>query len=232
MKYKLELPLPPSIKIDDGTGIKKRKAFRTRQIEKGLVFAKKEKEQSMFSEEREFKTILKVKFPWSSSLLKNRYRGYAWHKGGMHVYIKKQSRDMIENLILYVRAEMKRQKVKFFKNRVSFALDVEKPKQKIDAINLIDCVADMLKVAIGVDDSWYEVHAITWNIIKVDPHVTLYVCQKKDSCFDAFSCTYCGRIRPITELTERFQKIFAETGITKGRVVCNDCRIRTPKNGV
>ena len=50
---------------------------------------------------------------------------------------------------------------------------VQKPDNRGDAVNVVDLVCDAVKAAIGLDDRWYSIRRLDWQITKADP--MLYV---------------------------------------------------------
>jgi hypothetical protein len=69
---------------------------------------------------------------------------------------------------------------------------VQKPDARGDALNVIDAVSDAIKGVLGVDDRWYSVKRLDWQIVKDDPQIYIGISQKSDG--DKRICSYCGRI--------------------------------------
>lgn len=58
-----------------------------------------------------------------------------------------------------------------------------KPRTNIDAINFLDAIADVLKKVTGVDDKWYSVKSIDWEVDTKNPYIVvkLYQPTRRDS---------------------------------------------------
>lgn len=54
---------------------------------------------------------------------------------------------------------------------------VYKSRNTVDAINFLDAVADVLKKVIGVDDKWYSVKSIDWDLDKLNPRIIVKIYQ-------------------------------------------------------
>lgn len=63
------------------------------------------------------------------------------------------------------------------KSRTWLAIHVAKKDHRSDAINVLKCVADAVKRAIDVDDRWYEVRNLSWEIDAARPRVEIEVGQ-------------------------------------------------------
>ena len=101
-------------------------------------------------------------------------------------------------------------------NKVWIDILVQKPNHKGDAVNVIDLVCDAVKDALPVDDRWFCIRRLDWEICKGDGQLILGVGQDSDT--DCQVCSYCGRIKPFTEFNAaRHQPL----GI--GRE-CKECR--------
>lgn len=101
-------------------------------------------------------------------------------------------------------------------NKVWISLFVQKTNHKSDAINVIDTLADAIKDAIGVDDRWFCLDRVDWQIVKgEDPMVFISIGQ--EDVGDARACSFCGRILSLGH----FHKGPPTAG---SRRECIDCR--------
>ena len=83
-------------------------------------------------------------------------------------------------------------------NKVWIDILVQKPNHKGDAVNVVDLVCDAVKDAIDrVDDRWFCIRRLDWQIVKGDPR--LFVGVGQDSDEDCQVCSYCGQIKPLPE---------------------------------
>ena len=104
----------------------------------------------------------------------------------------------------------------FFNNKVWLDVLVQKPNHKGDAVNVLDLVCDAIKEAIGVDDRWFAIRRLDWEIVKDNPRLVLGVSQ--DSDVDSQLCSYCGQIKPFAAFN---RSRHSRLGV--GRE-CVDCR--------
>ena len=78
-------------------------------------------------------------------------------------------------------------------------------------------MCDAIKKAIKIDDRWFCIRRLDWEIIKTNPK--LYVGVGQTSNEDVRICSYCGRILPL----DRFIKDNKNRlGV---RRECNECRV-------
>lgn len=156
--------------------------------------------------------LVRFKIPFSQAASKNHVWSLA--AGGGHVFKRKQSRSFQDLVAYTVQAVTKG--VTVYQNKIWVDLFVQKPHHKGDAINVIDVVCDGLKVGLGVDDRWFCLGSVDWEITKNDPQIFVTVSQRDN--FDAQACSHCGRILPFESFGK---KRTTKNGIDR---VCLDCR--------
>lgn len=94
---------------------------------------------------------------------------------------------------------------------------VQKPDNRGDAVNVIDLVCDALKVGIGLDDRWYAIRRLDWQIVKREPRIYIGIGQETEE--DHQACSSCGRVMPL----DAFPKGSSSTnGVKRGRN-CREC---------
>ena len=130
---------------------------------------------------------VRVRYPFMYAASKNHI--YSMRTAG-HVVLRKESKQWRAGLAMTIANAMRGQPV--VNNKVWIELFVQKPNHRGDAVNIIDLVCDAIKDAIPVDDRWYSIRGIDWEISKKDPH--LYVAIGQDAHYDAQACSSCGRI--------------------------------------
>ncbi len=108
--------------------------------------------------------------------------------------------------------------VRIAHNKVWLDILVQKPNHKGDAVNVVDLICDAVKEAVGVDDRWFSIRRLDWEIVKENPR--LFVGIGQDSDVDSQVCSYCGQIKPFEEFGQRKR---SRLGI--GRE-CRECRRR------
>lgn len=102
-------------------------------------------------------------------------------------------------------------------NKLWIDIFVQKPHHRGDAVNFLDLVCDAIKDAIPLDDRWYSVRSIDWEIVKHEP--MLFIGLGQEDFEDVQACSTCGRLQAV----ECFGKN-AAAPLGVGRV-CNDCRL-------
>lgn len=117
---------------------------------------------------------------------------------GIH-FLRKEVREYQNDLIHEVRIAMADVQVK--QAKVWISLFVQKENHRSDAINVVDTICDAIKNAIGIDDRWYCLDRVDWEIKKEDPRIYIRIAQEVDE--DMIACSHCGSVLPATDFTKR-----------------------------
>lgn len=147
-----------------------------------------------------------IPFSWAGSknhIFANTGRGHTFMRDDSRYYralITEKVAEAVKNI--HVR-----------QNKLWIDIYVQKPSHKGDAANFLDLVCDAIKDAIPLDDRWYSVRGIDWQIVKSDP--MLYIGIGQDAVHDVQACSCCGRL-----LT--FDHFHKNRGNPNG--VARDCR--------
>jgi Holliday junction resolvase RusA-like endonuclease len=176
---------------------------RSRNIERGIANNKLTVENISYFPDVDLQWLIKIAIPFSYSGSKN----HLWatsNKG--HVYRRKESNAVQEQIILMLESAISGKKI--YRNKVWIDVFVQKPDHRGDAINFVDLIADAIKVAIGIDDRWFSIRRVDWQIVKENPRIFIGIGQQ--DLFDAKICSYCGRILP-------------EKNFGKSRRECQEC---------
>jgi hypothetical protein len=162
---------------------------KSRNVERGLENNKPTVEKISVYTDVDLQWQVKIAIPFTYSASKN----HLWATNGKgHVYRRSES-NALQNLIMYeMKSALGSRKV--YRNKIWIDIFVQKPNHRGDAINVIDLVADALKEALGVDDRWFSIRRVDWQIVKENPRMFIGVGQQ--DLFDAKICSYCGRILP------------------------------------
>ncbi len=137
-------------------------------------------------------------------------------------FIRAESRNYRDAITLLTKQAMKGVDLKH--DKLWLDIFVEKPNQRGDAVNVIDLVCDAIKRAIPIDDRWYSIRRLDWEINKNNPHLFIGLSQE-EGAVDSKACSYCGQIKPLTAFT------FARSN-THGRgYICAECRAPTYNKG-
>lgn len=131
------------------------------------------------------------KVPFTNSASKN--RRWAQMAGGRGVFIPADVLNYTSLICAETRSALRDQKV--YENKVWLSFFVQKPDHKSDAVNIVDTFCDAIKTVIGVDDRWFSIATLDWEIKKHEPCVFVRIGQ--EDCFDARACSHCGEILPI-----------------------------------
>jgi hypothetical protein len=151
-----------------------------------------------------------VPFSWSGS------KNHIFSKTARgHVFMRSESRAFRYEITQRIRRSVANQRV--WQNKLWVDIFVQKPTHRGDAANFLDLVCDAVKDAIPLDDRWYSIRHIDWQISKSDPRI--YIGIGQEDCVDVQACSTCGRLLSF----ENFGKNRSmASGV--GRV-CNDCRL-------
>lgn len=141
-----------------------------------------------------------VETPWNTSLSKNNLFG----RGAQHkrVYMKQESKTAREQLAWAIKEKMLKKHIQFVTGKVWLDIFVQKPDAGAgDAINVIDLVADAVVDAIGVDDRWFCMKGLDWEIKKENP--TIYIQIGQGNHEPQHICSYCGVVQGVSNFTKQ-----------------------------
>lgn len=165
---------------------------------------------------------LRIRVPFSYALSKNAVWSMA--QGGGHVFMRKkasQARSVVRDTLASALSESGIAPVEA---KVFIDIFVQKPNHKGDAINVIDSVCDGIKDALGVDDRWFSIRGLDWEVVKTDPMIIIGVGQEAREHHRV--CSACGRIMPLDAFGKR-------SGMRLGSSrECLECRRLASKRGV
>jgi hypothetical protein len=140
--------------------------------------------------EPDLKWLVRIAVPFDFAFSKNR----VWTmspKG--HVFLRREADIARQHLAFSLRSALAGQLVVQAKLWVDIL--VQKPNHKGDAINVVDVVCDAIKDATGLDDRWFCIRRLDWEIVKVEPKLYVGIGQEVEE--DHRACSYCGRILPL-----------------------------------
>lgn len=141
----------------------------------------------------EWSTTFAIPFTLNTS--KNR----RWsNNGGGVTYLTRSVREFERGLIGRIRLAVKDISIK--QAKVWISIFVQKPNHRSDAVNTVDTICDAVKKAIEVDDRWFSIDRVDWEIKKKDPQIYIRIAQEARE--DMLVCSYCGEICTL----DRFNK--------------------------
>lgn len=137
---------------------------------------------------------VRVAVPFSYRFSKNHLWSMA-KKG--HVFLRADARSARDALAYELKAALRGRQV--VQNKLWIDVLAQKPNHRGDAVNLLDSICDAVKMAVPLDDRWYCVRRLDWQIVKIEPRI--YVGIGQEDVPAAQVCSICGRLAPLTELT-------------------------------
>lgn len=215
LKYATANPAPPEVRR------KYAARKRSRTVLAGIETSNGERWDlsSVFDDAAGMAWVRRFSVPFSYALSKN----HLWSLGSEgHVFLRGESRKARA----YLAGEVKKAlcDVSIVQDKLWISLIVQKPDHRGDAINVIDLVADAIKDALPLDDRWYCIKGVDWQIIKQEPR--LYIGIGQSSTEDVRACSHCGRLLPYRCYQKNKSNRF---GI--GRA-CMDCSNKSKRNPV
>lgn len=129
-----------------------------------------------------------VTIPWSSFLSKNSRNNVARSR----VYTPKEVKEVQDN-ITRLFSELDRE---WFDTKTWLGIHVQMATRKSDAINVLETVADGVKKGIGIDDKWFSIDNLDWQLLPTNPEVTIQIWQEADE--HERVCPTCLEILPLT----------------------------------
>lgn len=158
--------------------------------------------------EPEIATLVRVAVPFHYGMSKNRLWSMSAPSG--HVFMRQEIKDTKAAIAAAISTSINRDCVKFQPAKIWIDLLVQKPNHRGDAVNVLDLVCDALKEAIGVDDRWFSIRRLDWEVVKDNPMIFIGIGQEDEE--ERRVCSYCGQQRTIDNFTTHLR-------------VCDLCRI-------
>lgn len=154
--------------------------------------------------------LARVSVPFSYAASKNHI--YAMRRAG-HVALRREAIEKRFAIALAVRSALGGRRVAH--NKVWLDILVQKPDHRGDAVNVVDLVCDAVKDALPVDDRWFCIRRLDWEVAKTDPRLFIGVGQ--ESGLDCQVCSHCGSIKPLDQFTRRKE---AKLGVGRACRAC------------
>lgn len=135
-------------------------------------------------------------FRFSVPFDQNYSKNAIWRTGRKgHVYIREEVNALREE----IGWKVKKSGVKWRINKVWLDILVQKPSMRGDAINVLDTIADGVKLGMDLDDNWFCVRRLDWEIVKEDPKIFIGIAQENR---DVYYCSHCGIPQPLDNFTK------------------------------
>lgn len=116
-----------------------------------------------------------------------------------HTFLRRESRSVRESIEAATRDGVAQLNV--VQAKVYLDILVQKPDHLGDAVNVIDLVCDGVKRGLGVDDRWFCLRRVDWQIAKDDPQLVIGVSQSDREHHQV--CSHCGLIQPLTQFRKK-----------------------------
>lgn len=139
--------------------------------------------------------VARIAIPYTKATSKNFIYNYC---AVGHVALRREARSIREIIGRQMVTALQGRKV--VTGKLWLDILVQKPSHKSDAVNVVDSICDGLKKAIGLDDRWFCIRRLDWQIIKTNPRIFIGIGQ--ESSEDKRVCSHCGRILPLTHFTK------------------------------
>lgn len=155
--------------------------------------------------------MVRAAVPFSYAASKNHI--YALRRTG-HLALRRESRQIREAIAGKLQQGLHCMPI--VHNKVWIDILVQKPNHRGDAVNVVDLVCDAVKDAMPVDDRWFCLRRLDWEVVKHNPRLIVGVGQASDQ--DCQVCSYCGGVKPLSEFN-----ISKKSRLGVGRE-CKACR--------
>lgn len=184
---------------------------RDRQIAQGIKISRAHAGTIVTFHVPDLLWIVRLAVPFSYASSKN----HIWTQRGRDPVARRaDSRAFRAHLTEELRAALHGRRVA--QNKLWIDIRVQKPNHKGDAVNVVDLVCDAIKDATGLDDRWYSIRSVDWEIVKQGSLLFVGIGQESDE--DLQVCSTCGR----SLLLDMFAKNrSSKRGLAR---VCHDCR--------
>jgi len=176
----------------------KKSLAREKGIETSLDAAKNI--QGVFDELPRLEWLSVIAFPFTYDLSKNGLLSRAKSHG--HVYMRQKIKNLRAQMTALIRSTTLSQGRQIFEGKVWIYIYVQKPDARGDAVNVVDFVCDAVKDAIDIDDRWFCIRRLDWEIVKQDPQIYIGVGQEKLTEHQRV-CSYCGQILPANQFVKK-----------------------------
>lgn len=138
--------------------------------------------------------FVRVAVPFTYATSKNHV--WATTRRG-HVYKRQESNKARHDIGILIKDALDGRRVA--NNKLWIDILVQKPNHKGDAVNVVDLVCDAIKDVIPVDDRWYSIRRLDWEVVKKDPMLYVGIGQESDE--DVQVCSACGGVLPLHAFT-------------------------------
>lgn len=159
---------------------------------------------------------INISIPFTGEISKNTILGRG--DFGKRVFMKQGAKEKRAEIAWLCKQEMIKNNVVFYDGKVYLDIFVQKPTAGAgDALNVLDLISDAVQDGIGVNDKWFCVKSIDWEIKKENPRIYIQVIQEVDKPHQP--CSYCGVIRPLEHFAKRKNGYSRDCLYCRGKMV-------------
>lgn len=157
---------------------------------------------------------IRIDFPNDGYLSKNSLINIGMVSGKPYPYVRKDIKKRKEVIGFLIRSQLR----SFCWPRSKTFIDIMVQKHMVgtDAINVVDTVCDAIKIGLEVDDEWFCIGMLDWEVVKKDPKVFVQVSTY--STEHQRVCGFCWQIKPYAQFGKHSQNIF---GISNQCISCS-----------
>lgn len=135
--------------------------------------------------------------PWDTAKQLNKNVRYA--RGRRNVFISAPARQAQKDTVAAIKLAVEAGGRQWHQTKTWLEITIRKPNRFHDPINLLDYLADAIQDGTGVNDVWFAVSSLEWEI-SPDAGVDIRVWQEGEE--DERICGGCFRILPETDFAE------------------------------
>lgn len=175
--------------------------YNRRPFEAGLIVNRQERTSISWPLELpppDLIYLLRIAIPYDRIYSKNS----ANKIGGGRFYTNREVLAARDALMLLIRSSSADHSWKIRKTYIDIL--VQKPHHWGDAVNVIDTICDAVKQAIGVDDRWFSLRRVEWQITKENPRIYIGIGQEEGG--DQFPCRACGSILDMIRFHNSYER--------------------------
>jgi hypothetical protein len=190
---------------------------RVRTRANGVVLSGAAASTIGWSAEPDLAWMVRVSHPFDYGMSKNAI--YRMGQKG-HVSLREESRSLRHALAMELRVALGVRRA--VEGKLWIDILVQKPNHKGDAVNVVDTVCDAIKMVVGIDDRWYSIRRLDWEVVKVNPRIFVGVGQEVTEPHRV--CSTCGRIQPHSEFWGK-KRLGRECKHCRTGVVVNESQV-------
>lgn len=161
--------------------------------------------------------LARVAIPFDSAASKNFI--YGFRQGG-HVRLREQAKAYRDLIGYRIKGALINQPI--VHNKVWLDIYIQKPSHNADAVNFVDTICDAVKRVISVDDRWFSIRRLDWQVVKTEPKIFIGIGQEVGA-EDVQICSSCGRALAFAAFNKKRAN---KNGLSRN---CRECLTKLPE---